>query len=86
MKLRLEALSSTENIFANRYRLRNGQASGRQYDIKGLYTLLRSKDCPKGIDVPGDIAQDLRAYEEYRTMRERQFAAKKNSRLKGKTE
>ena len=86
MTLRLEALSSTGNIFANKYRLRNGQSSGRQYDIKGLYTFLRSGDCPKGIDVPEEVAQDLREYGECCEARKRQFADKKNSRLKRKTE
>jgi len=66
---------ATGNIFADTYRVRNGNSIGRKYNIKGLHTFL--KDFP--MDVPEDIREDLASYERYRKRRKARWESRKRS-------
>ena len=75
---------ATGNIFADTYRVsRNGKGIGRQYDIKGLYTLLKSFP----ISVPEEVKEDLFFYEKYlKRKKARWEARKRNSKLEKQAE
>ena len=70
----------TGNVFVDTYRVsRNEKGIGRKYNIKGLYTLLKSFS---GIDIPNEVRKDLDFYKAYRKKKKEQWnARKRKSRL-----
>lgn len=66
MALNVIKQASTGNLFADRYRVKNGTPGslGSEYDIIGLYTFLCTTDSPVE-DVPKQILEDLEHYRRY---------------------
>jgi hypothetical protein len=83
MTLSIIKQHSSGNIFADVYKIRrNENCSGKTYSIKGLSTLLNSKDAPDKIEIPERVKQDLAFYQQHCEQKKQEWnSRKRESRL-----